>query len=151
MVEPHIIQELRRKRAELAGDIIVTRKRLERLNEDLDCIDRSIHLFDPGYALHAIRPVIKRRSGTNLFKHGDGSRAILSLLRTAQEPMTAREIADRLIIEYKLDVSAGNAADRLRTQVKTNLANNQKRGVLASDGGNPARWSVQAVRMTSPA
>lgn len=141
MVEPHVIQELRRKRAELAGDIIITRKRLEQLTEDLDCIDRSIHLFDSSYPLHAIRPVIKRRSGTNLFKHGDGSRAILSLLRTAREPMTAREIADALIVQYKLDVSAGNAADRLRTQVKTNLANNQKRGVLTCAGA-PARWAV---------
>jgi hypothetical protein len=38
--------------------------------------------------------------------------------------------------------SVGNAADRLRSQIKTNLANNQKRGVLASDGRNPAPWSV---------
>jgi hypothetical protein len=47
MAEPHVISALRAKRAELSGDLIAAQKRLEKIRDDLDAVDRTLRVFDP--------------------------------------------------------------------------------------------------------
>ena len=47
MAEPHVISALRAKRAGLSGDLIAAQKRLEKLRDDPDAIDRTLRDFNP--------------------------------------------------------------------------------------------------------
>ena len=95
MGEPLVISALRRKRAELAGEILTARRQIEKLRDDLDNIDRTLRVFDPAIRLEKIRPVV-RRKGASFFHHGECGRAIMDTLRRSGEPLSAQEIADRL-------------------------------------------------------
>src|SRR5271170_8337419 len=88
MGEPHVISALRAKRAELSGDLIAAQKRLEKIRDDLDAVDRTLRVFDPRQHPEKIRPVV-RRKGDRLFGYGECTRAILNALRDAPEPHAA--------------------------------------------------------------
>lgn len=49
MAEPHVISALVRKRAELAGDIENAHEALRKMVLDLENLDATLVLFDPGY------------------------------------------------------------------------------------------------------
>jgi hypothetical protein len=61
MAEPHVISALRSKRAELSGDLIAAQKRLEKIRDDLDAVDRTLRVFDPRQHPEKIRPIVKRK------------------------------------------------------------------------------------------
>jgi len=51
-------------------------------------------MLDPSYSLRAIS--VKRRQSNPWFKRGTVYRRAVDALRTATEPLTAREIAERV-------------------------------------------------------
>src|SRR5712671_2699807 len=95
MTDPHVISALREKRAELSGELIAAEKRIVELRDDIDSLDRTIRVFDPTSEPHTIRPILRRKKPTPI-PRGQCSRAILDMLRLAEVPMTAREIAAQL-------------------------------------------------------
>jgi hypothetical protein len=102
MADPHVISALRAKRAELSGELIAAEKRILQLREDIGSLDRTIRVFDPTAEPHTIRPILRRKKPT-LIPRGQCSRAVLDMLRHADGPMTAREIATQLAARYQLD------------------------------------------------
>jgi hypothetical protein len=70
---------------------------------------------------HKIKPHL-RRPKPKLFRHGECSRAILGMLRTAAEPMTVRQIADRLVDDYHLDLGQPGDMTTIRTAIARALA-----------------------------
>jgi hypothetical protein len=91
----------------------------------------------------SVIPVVKRR-GPKLFRHGECTRAVLGMLRNAAVPMTAHEIGDRLVVDYRLDMGAAQAVQNLRRAVHCAL-NRHKGLTLASSGtGLAEAWSVKA-------
>jgi hypothetical protein len=95
MSATHVISALRAKRAELSGDVLAAQKRLEKLRDDLDAVDRTLRIFDPNQSPGSIRPVVKRK-GDKLFAYGECTRAIMNALRVASEPITAQQIAEQV-------------------------------------------------------
>jgi hypothetical protein len=86
IAEPHVISALRANRAELSSDLIAAQKRLEKLRDDLDAIDRTLRVFDPSQHPESIRPIVKCK-GDRMLGYGECTRAILNVLRDALEPM----------------------------------------------------------------
>ena len=105
MADPHVISALRQKRAELSGELIAAEKRILQLRDDIASLDRTIRMFDPTAEPHAIRPILRRKKPT-LIPRGQCSRAVLDMLRYADSPMTAREIATQLAARYQIDTTA---------------------------------------------
>jgi len=95
MGDTFIVSGLVRKRAHLAGEIEAVRQRLGRLREDLKTIDGMIRLIgtsgDPSL-IRRIRPY----QILGEFRYGEQTRLCLSILRTSAEPMSARQIAERI-------------------------------------------------------
>ena len=56
MENNYVVSGLTRKRAELAGILEDARARVQRIETDLDCLDRTIRLLRPNFAVEAIRP-----------------------------------------------------------------------------------------------
>ena len=140
MADPHIISALRKKRAELAGEVVTAQLRRGKLRDDLDAIDRTLRVFDPHQHPEKIRPVVKRK-GDKLFAYGECTRAILNVLRDAPEPLTVDQVAERVALDCRIATEAPDVAATLLWRVKAAVDRLGKRGVLRGEG-KPARWAT---------
>ena len=140
MADPHVISALKAKRAELSGELIAAEKRILQLRDDIASLDRTIRLFDPTAEPHAIRPILRRKKPT-LIPRGQCSRAVLEMLRHADEPMTAREIAAQLAARYQIDASNADAMKALVGKVRNILA--RQKGLGSELRGDTKAWRVE--------
>ena len=140
MGDTFVISGLRKKRAEVSGDLIAAEKRILQLRADLDCLDGAIRLFDPTAEPGKIRPVRVRRT-PGMIPRGQCSRAILDMLRRAAEPMTVREIAAQLAEDYRVDASDKDAMHELVAKVRNTLTH--QRGLASELRGGAKAWRVK--------
>jgi hypothetical protein len=91
------IQTLERLHAELGGKILENKQEHENLAVQMRHVEAVIKMLDPGYCLRAIS--VKRRKPNPWFKRGTIYRRAVDALRTATEPMTAREIAEKALAD----------------------------------------------------
>src|ERR1700733_10904761 len=138
MAEPHVISALRKKRAELAGEVVTAQLRLGKLRDDLDAVDRTLRVFDPRQHPEKIRPIVKRK-GDRMFGYGECTKAILNALRDAPEPMTTAELVERVALDCRIATEAPGIAATLRWRVRAALTKLSKRGIVSGEG-RPARW-----------
>ena len=52
----YVVHALVQKRAELSGDIENTHTALKRMIQELEHLDKTLLMFDPGYQVESIRP-----------------------------------------------------------------------------------------------
>src|SRR5258705_410289 len=87
---------LRRLHAEIGGKIIDSRKNTKRLREDKRHVAAVIRMFSPEYDVKAI--AARRTYKANpWFKRGTLFRSALDIMRRTVEPLTVRQIADRML------------------------------------------------------
>jgi hypothetical protein len=141
MADPHVISALREKRAELSGELIAAEKRIVELRADIDSLDRTIRVFDPTSEPHTIRPILRRKRPTPI-PRGQCSRAILDMLRLAEVPMTAREIAAQLAARYQMDASNMVAMKALVAKVRNTLA--RQKGLASEMRSDAKAWRVKS-------
>src|ERR1700744_3696962 len=96
MAEPHVIGALRNKRAELAGMLRQLEQQLARQRENLAHLDATMRLFDPDIRPNTIRPK-QQRARSAWFRPGECLRLIYHELRDAVQPMSTRELAERIM------------------------------------------------------
>jgi hypothetical protein len=142
MGEPHVVSALVRKRAELAGEIEEAEKRIAQLRADLVHVDAVLRLFDPAAKPEAI-PAKRPWRRTGWFADGELPRRVLDTLRTAPEPLSAGEIALRIMAAKGLDAGDARALEVIRDSVRRFLAG-RKDGLVRRTGGNgrDVRWRV---------
>jgi hypothetical protein len=102
-------QDIRRGllHAELAGNILANKREAIRLRAAVMQVEAVVKMLQPGFNVASI--AAKRRNKSNpWFKRGTRFGSAVDVLRQAQAPMTAREIADTLI--------AGKAPQATRKQ-----------------------------------
>ena len=141
MADPHVISALKAKRAELSGELIAAEKRIVELRADINSLDRTIRVFDPTSEPHTIRPILRRKKPT-LIPRGQCSRAILDMLRRAEVPMTAREIAAQLAARYQMDAGNMGAMNALVAKVRNTLA--RQKGLASEMRSDAKAWRVEA-------
>jgi hypothetical protein len=111
MAEPHVIGALRNKRAELAGALRQLEQQLARERTNLAHLDATMRLFDPNVRPKDIRPR-QRRAHNAWFRQGECLRLIYDELREATQPLTTRELTERI-----MRVKAIPAADDHRREL----------------------------------
>ena len=119
-----------RKRAELAGRLKHARAEIVRLQAILAAIDTALEAFDPAIRAELIPPGKRYRPAPDGPYLKVGGRVVLDLLRRTGEPLTAREIAARLLAE------AGYQSDekllrRARGTIGKTLARHRAKGAVA--------------------
>jgi hypothetical protein len=97
---PHVVSGLIAKRAEVAGQITHHEGELRRLRSALDHLDATIVFLDPDIKPTGIR---SRRVPHRPPVLPDLARTVLDLMRRANEPLTAHDMALRLMDEHGLD------------------------------------------------
>jgi hypothetical protein len=96
MAEPLIIGALRNKRSELAGIVLSLEQQLVQRRASLTHLDATMRLFDPELRPEEIRPR-RRRTCNAWFRPGECLRLIYAVLRDAPEPVTTRDVAERIM------------------------------------------------------
>lgn len=136
------IQTLERLHAELGGKILENRQEAANLAEQMRHVEAVIKMLDPSYSLRAIS--VKRRKPNPWFKRGTVYRRAVDVLRTATEPLTAREIADRVLAAANVTNPNKEALADLAGSVLASLRNHDGKGVQRTNEGSPARWRLTA-------
>ena len=140
MAELHVIGALRNKRAELAGMLRQLEQQLVRQRASLAHVDATMRLFDPEIRPKDIRPRQPRERNA-WFRQGECLRLIYDELREATQPLTTRELAER-IMQIK-GISAADHQRRERVQ-KTLLAslNRAKQTIARVEVAGVVRWRL---------
>jgi hypothetical protein len=136
------INTLERLHAELGGKILENKQQHADLAEQMRHVGAVIKMLDPSYSLRAI--AVKRRKPNPWFKQGTVYRRAVDALRTATEPLTARDIAERMLATAKVTNPDKAALADLMGSVLSSLRNHNGNGVQRTNEGNPARWAIRA-------
>jgi hypothetical protein len=142
--DPHArpaIQTLERLHAELGGKILENKQEHENLAEQMRHVEAVIKMLDPSYSLRAIS--VKRRRPNPWFKRGTVYRRAVDVLRAATEPLTAREIAERVLIAAKVTNHKKASLADLAGSVLASLRNHKGKRIERTNEGAPARWQLK--------
>jgi hypothetical protein len=96
MAQLHVVDALSTKRAELAGIVRQLEQQLVQQRTNLAHLDATMRLFDPDVQPKQLRPK-QRRLRSAWFRPGECLRLIYDQLRDAVQPMTTRELAERIM------------------------------------------------------
>jgi len=98
----YAFEALKRKRAEITGEIARCHALAQKLSDDLVHLDATLRMIAPDFVAESILPkvFVPPKSWS---KRGEMSRAVLSILRVAKGPLTAREIASMVVAQRGLD------------------------------------------------
>ena len=137
-----VLSGLIRKRQEIAAEMDGVQARLRQLILDIDAVDATIRLFQPDIDLDVVkvRPTPRRHEA----HRGDTSRLILSLLREAAEPLSHREITQRVMQARGLNLADRALCQTMRDRVGASLRGLRGRGwVAGGEGKGPGvRWGL---------
>lgn len=145
--DPHArpaINTLERLHMELGGQILENRQRYEELSHQMRHVEAVIKMLDPGYNLARI--TVKRRQPNKWFKRGTLYRRALDVLRTAEQPMTAIEIAWKVLEVADIKDADKAAAQSVGLSIQHSLKNHEGKGVQIVGEARPARWVIKPQR-----
>jgi hypothetical protein len=132
---------LRRLHAEIGGKIIDNRKNAKRLREDKRHVAAVIRMFSPEYDVKAI--AARRTYKANpWFRRGTLFRSALDIMRNAPEPLTVREIVDRMLAAKGIANARIDQVRGLQSAVLASLRHREGKSIQVVNEGSPARWRL---------
>src|SRR5467141_810666 len=121
--------------AELAGKLLANKLAAVKIRTAMMQVEAVLQMLQPGFSVAAI--AAKRRNKSNpWFKRGTLFRSAVDVLRRTQAPMTAREIADALIVGKPPRAARKQAID---LQAAILVAPRKRNGTTVVGEGSPAR------------
>jgi hypothetical protein len=137
MSDTLLLSSLMRKRAYLAGEIEQAQRIVRKKQSDLKAIDRMLRLLDEGIKPGEIKG-IRRHRRMESFRQGELTRLTFEILRVAQNPLTAKQIAMEAANRKKLALSAD-----LLGRLRHNLYRLAREGKVRTVGPRRAfRWTL---------
>lgn len=143
MAELHVVSGLVAKCADLAGLLDHHRKEIERIGGDIRQVEATIKIFSPDTDLRSIRAKTHQERSV-IFRPGEAPRSILDVLRKAGEPLTSREMVERILTGRGIDVTPerlGAVQKSLLTALKGLEAKNLVR-VAATGKDGTRSWKI---------
>ncbi len=145
------LSALKRKRAEVAGQVAYFKKQIRRHQQTLAHIDACIKLWEPDSRPDRIpnrRIYVRNR----IFKPGEMPRLALDILRTATEPMTTAEIGAAMIA--RKGASVADEPNLLRftsDRASMVLLKLERRKLVERVNGGPVlRWKLSGIMAQTP-
>ena len=130
----YAIGALKRRRAEIDGEIQASEARLRSLNEALCHLDATLALFDPDYDPKTIRAK-RRYDRAKLFGGGKLTRLILDALRRSERPLSTAEV----IAAIAAEMNFGSDWPASTSPWPARLLSQSPRGPCAGNAAQPAR------------
>ena len=141
MAELHVMHALRNKRAELAGTLIQLEQQLVRQRADLTHLDATMRLFDPDIQPREI-PSKQRRPHSAWFRHGECLRLIYDELRDASQPMTTRELTERIVRVKAIPADDDRSRELMQKTLLSSL-NRAKETIARIESGGVVSWRLR--------
>jgi len=135
-----VINSLRRKRAEVSGEIRDLEGRIHALRRDLTHIDATLKMFAPDTEPRTIKPIRPYRVRNRLFEPKELSIRVMTALRESGGTATPDAIVERIIADKGIDPVATQTIRRITMIV---LKGMKRRGTLATTDETPQRWTVR--------
>src|SRR4030081_1307510 len=125
--------------AEFAGKLLANKREAIRLRTAMMQVEAVVKMLQPDFNVCGI--AAKRRNKSNpWFKRGTPFRSAVDVLRRAEAPMTAREIADALVADKAPQATRKQAID-LPAAIPAALR--KRGGAIVVRAGGPARWQLK--------
>lgn len=142
MAPDPVLSGLLARRAELYGEAVTIRSRLQQLDVDLVHLDAVIRQFDPDYNPASVRP--KRPTSGDVARRGERSRLLLDVLREAGKALGTAEVMRRMMLRLGQDGHDRKAAREFTKRVEAALSRQEKAGALRSvrEIGRAVTWEV---------
>ena len=134
------IHTLAQLHAELAGKLLDNAAERKRLTTAMIQVEAVMKMLQPGYNLRPI--AVRRRKPNPWFKRGTMFRCAMDVLRTAEAPLTAREITKRMLETREITDASQKAIRDLIGGVHASLVNHVGKGIRRVGDGMPARWVI---------
>jgi len=135
------VDYLVRLHADLGGQIHRNRQEAKSLANAMRHVEAVIKLFNPTYNVRRISA--RRRNKANTwFKRGMMGRAVLDVLKAATEPLSAKAIAERLLLAKGHATPAPADVRDLECGVRSVLRQSLAKHVIADGSTVPARWRL---------
>jgi len=140
MLASHVIGALREKRAELSGAVRQIEQQLAQHRTDLAHLDATMRLFDPDIQPGDIRP--RRPHHRNAwFRPGECLRLIYDELREALEPLSTRDLAERIISRRALKLDNDRSRDLIQHTILSSL-NRAGATITRLQRGSTVYWQL---------
>jgi len=132
-----------RLHADIGGQILENKREGLRLAENMKHVEHVIRLFDPDYNMRSIS-IRRRVTGNPWFKRGTMFRYALDALRTADKPMTVRQVTAAVMAARKIMDATPKQRTMLEATLRSCLEVNAKSGrnVECVDQGVPKLWKL---------
>jgi hypothetical protein len=140
MAELHVVGALRNKRAELAGTLRQLEQQLARERTNLTHLDATMRLFDPNIRPKDIRPR-QQRTHNAWFRHGECLRLIYDELREATQPVTTRELAERIMRVKAIPVADAHRRELVQKTLLASL-NRAKETIARFETAGVVSWRL---------
>ena len=126
--------------AELGGKIIENKKEAGRLAGNMRHVEAVLKMLDPEFSARGIS--VRRRKPNRHFKRGTIFRAVIEILKTAEEPLATSEIVRRLFVAKGVADPSREDSSVLFGGVQASLRNHRGGSVVAHTNGRAVRWSL---------
>jgi hypothetical protein len=140
MAETHVIGALRHKRAELAGMLSQLEQQLVQQRANLAHVDATMRLFDPDIRPKDIRPKQPRERNA-WFRQGECLRLIYDELREATQPVTTRELAERIMRVKAIPAANSDRRERIQKTLLASL-NRAKETIARVETAGVISWRL---------
>src|ERR1700710_989092 len=136
----HVIGALRNKRAELAGMLRQLEQQLVQQRANLAHVDATMRLFDPDIRPKDIRPKQPRERNA-WFRQGECLRLIYDELREATQPVTTRELAERIMRVKAIPAADNDRRERVQKTLLSSL-NRARETIARVEIAGVVRWRL---------
>jgi hypothetical protein len=140
MAELHVVSALRNKRAELAGVVGQLEQQLTRQRTNLAHLDATMRLFDPEIRPQEIRAK-RQRARSAWFRQGECLRRMHDELRTTAQPLTTRDLAERLMRAKAVPASDERSRELIQRTVLGSL-NRAKETIARVEVAGVVSWRL---------
>jgi hypothetical protein len=140
MAEMHVIGALRNKRSELAGMLRQLEQQLVQQRANLAHLDATMRLFDPDIRPKDICPKQPRERNA-WFRQGECLRLIYDELREATQPVTTRELTERIMRVKAIPAADDQRRERFQKTLLASL-NRAKQTIARVEIAGVVRWRL---------
>lgn len=139
----YMVEGLKKRRAKLAGELKAAQENMAQMVRDLETLDAALKVVAPDLDIPAIAPKFVRPP-SDWSKRGEMSREILGIMRTANKPLTSREIAAQMIVQKGMTASP-KLLNLMTRRVATCLRDRREQGRVENAptrGGQYLEWRL---------
>ena len=140
---PNAVNTLRAKRAQLAGEIELHNREIERLRAALIHVDAVLRLLDPGTDPDDIEPRKRFPRRIEYFEKGELARRVYEALRDDGDTVSCEELTRKALADKGLAATDRVAHRLFMIKFMPALADLRRRGIVEKVGhGRGVRWKL---------